>query len=147
LLFSRAIRILGWEVKEPAMPSPDKLSHQIRVSVSTDFLPEQSAPEAGRYAFAYTITIHNAGAEPARLLNRHWLISDAEGKVQEVRGKGVVGEQPYLRPGETFRYTSGTILPTPLGTMQGSYEMIADDGTRFEAPISAFSLATPTSLH
>lgn len=125
----------------------DELIYQIRVSVSTDFLPEQSQPSADRYVFAYTVTIQNTGLTPARLLNRHWIIADAEGNVQEVRGRGVVGEQPHLKPGESFRYTSGTVIGTPVGSMHGSYEMEADDGTRFEAPIPAFSLAMPMSLH
>jgi ApaG protein len=125
----------------------DELIYQIQVSVSTDFLPEQSQPSADRYVFAYTVTIQNTGLTPARLLNRHWVIADAEGNVQEVRGRGVVGEQPHLRPGESFRYTSGTVIGTPVGSMHGSYEMEADDGTRFEAPIPAFSLAMPMSLH
>jgi ApaG protein len=97
--------------------------------------------------FAYTVTIQNIGLAPARLLNRHWVIADADGKVQEVRGQGVVGEQPHLKPGESYRYTSGTVLETPIGSMHGSYEMLADDGTRFDADIHPFSLATPTSLH
>jgi ApaG protein len=125
----------------------DELIYQIQVSVSTDFLPEQSQPSADRYVFAYTVTIENTGLTPARLLNRHWVIADAEGNVQEVRGRGVVGEQPHLKPGESFRYTSGTVIGTPVGSMHGSYEMEADDGTRFEAPIPAFSLAMPMSLH
>jgi ApaG protein len=129
------------------MESAEKPRYQIQVNVLANYLREQSDPEARRYVFAYTVTIHNAGVEAARLLNRHWLIADAEGKVQEVRGRGVVGEQPHLRPGESFRYTSGTMIETPVGSMRGNYEMIADDGTRFEAPIPPFSLATPTSLH
>ncbi|MEJ2327533.1 MAG: Co2+/Mg2+ efflux protein ApaG [Chromatiaceae bacterium] len=129
------------------MESAEKPRYQIQVNVLASYLREQSDPEARRYVFAYTVTIHNAGVEAARLLNRHWLIADAEGKVQEVRGRGVVGEQPHLRPGESFRYTSGTMIETPVGSMRGNYEMIADDGTRFEAPIPPFSLATPTSLH
>jgi ApaG protein len=129
------------------MQSPDQVRYQVQVSVLTNYLAEQSEPGAGRYVFAYTVTIHNSGLEAARLLNRHWIIADAEGKVQEVRGKGVVGEQPHLRPGESFRYTSGTVMETPVGSMRGSYEMLADDGTRFEADIPPFSLATPTSLH
>lgn len=120
---------------------------QIRVRVKSDYLVEQSQPEAGRYVFAYTVTIRNDGQEPARLLNRHWIIADANGKIQEVRGKGVVGEQPHLKPGESFRYTSGTVLETPIGSMHGSYEMEADDGTHFDAEIPPFSLATPHSLH
>jgi len=121
--------------------------YQIQVSVVSDYIPEQSQPSAERYVFAYTVTIRNNGLAPARLLNRHWIIADANGKVQEVRGKGVVGEQPYLKPGESFRYTSGTVIETPVGSMHGSYEMEADDGTRFETPIPAFSLATPMTLH
>jgi ApaG protein len=128
------------------MPTPDP-RYQIEVSVSSDYLLEQSQPSAERYVFAYTVTIHNRGQAPARLLNRHWIIADANGKVQEVRGKGVVGEQPHLKPGESFRYTSGTVIETPVGSMHGSYEMEADDGTRFEAPIPPFSLAIPMSLH
>jgi ApaG protein len=119
----------------------------IHISVQTSYLPEQSEPEADRFVFSYTITIRNGGPQPARLLNRHWVITDANGHVQEVRGEGVVGEQPYLRPGESFRYTSGTVLATPVGSMQGEYEMVADDGERFLAPIAAFSLSMPRTLH
>jgi ApaG protein len=121
--------------------------HRIRVDVETSYLDEQSEPREGRYVFSYTITIQNEGQVPARLLTRHWLITDANGKVQEVRGDGVVGEQPWLRPGERFEYTSGAVLETSVGTMQGSYGMLADDGTRFEAPIPAFTLAVPRTLH
>ena len=121
--------------------------HEIDVRVQARFLAEQSTPEDGRFVFAYTIRIHNAGKMPARLISRHWLITDDNGKVQEVRGDGVVGEQPWLRPGEEFEYTSGAILETALGTMRGSYQMLADDGTRFEAPIDAFTLAVPRTLH
>jgi ApaG protein len=96
----------------------------IHIDVETDYLADQSAPESGRYAFSYTITIRNDGPEPARLINRHWIITDANGKVQEVRGEGVVGEQPHLKPGEGFRYTSGTLLETPVGSMEGEYEMV-----------------------
>ncbi len=130
----------------PGMPTPDP-RYQIQVSVVTDYLPDQSQPSAERYVFAYTVTIRNDGLTPARLLNRHWIIADANGKVQEVRGKGVVGEQPHLKPGESYRYTSGTVIETPVGSMHGSYEMEADDGTRFEAPIAPFSLAMPMTLH
>jgi ApaG protein len=129
------------------MQSPADTRYNIEVSVRTDYLPEQSQPGDKRYVFAYTVTIRNRGIEAARLVNRHWVIADANGKVQEVRGEGVVGEQPHLRPGESYRYTSGTILETPIGSMHGSYEMLADDGTRFDADIHPFSLATPTSLH
>jgi len=120
---------------------------QIRIDVKTTYVETQSEPEAGRYVFAYTITIRNTGGTPAKLLNRHWVITDSNGKVQEVRGEGVVGEQPHLQPGEGFRYTSGTMLETPVGSMEGSYEMLADDGTRFEAPIAPFSLSMPRTLH
>jgi len=115
--------------------------HNIRVQVTTDFLEQESDPEAERFVFTYTITISNSGSVPARLLNRHWIITDANGKVEEVRGKGVVGKQPYLRPGEEFRYTSGAMIATPVGSMHGSYDMLADDGTRFDAAITPFSLA------
>ena len=121
--------------------------HAIEVHVRTRFLPEQSVPDERRYVFAYTIRIHNAGRVAARLLTRHWVITDDEGKVQEVRGEGVVGEQPWLRPGDDFEYTSGAVLETSVGTMQGSYQMVADDGTRFDAPIAAFTLSVPRILH
>ena len=121
--------------------------HAIDVAVRSRFLPEQSLPEDGRYVFAYTIRIHNAGRVAARLLSRHWLITDDNGKVVEVRGDGVVGEQPWLRPGEEFEYTSGAVLETSGGMMQGSYQMLADDGTRFEAEIAPFALSIPRTLH
>ncbi|PRH83810.1 Co2+/Mg2+ efflux protein ApaG [Arenimonas caeni] len=124
----------------------DTPQHAIQV-VATRFLEDQSIPEDDRYVFAYTIRIENAGDVPARLISRHWLITDANGKVQEVRGEGVVGEQPWLRPGESFEYTSGAVLETPLGTMQGSYQMLADDGTRFDAEIAPFTLSIPRTLH
>ena len=122
-------------------------AHAIDVQVQTRFLPEQSTPEDGRFVFAYTIRIHNSGEIPARLISRHWLITDDNGKVVEVRGEGVVGEQPWLRPGEDFEYTSGAVLETGSGTMQGSYQMLADDGTRFEAEIAPFALTMPRTLH
>jgi ApaG protein len=125
----------------------EKTSFDIRVQVETDYLDHQSDPEANRFVFAYTITISNTGQQAARLLNRHWVITDANGKTEEVRGKGVVGEQPYLKPGEEFRYTSGTVIATPVGSMHGSYEMVGDDGTRFDAEIAPFSLAIPHRLH
>ena len=121
--------------------------HAIEVHVRTRFLPEQSVPDERRFVFAYTIRIHNAGRVAARLLTRHWVITDDEGKVQEVRGEGVVGEQPWLRPGDDFEYTSGAVLETSVGTMQGSYQMVADDGTLFDAPIAAFTLSVPRILH
>ena len=125
----------------------ESLSHKIRVDVETSYLVQQSDPGEKRYVFSYTITIRNEGSAPARLVTRHWLITDANGKVQEVRGDGVVGEQPYLKPGQGFRYSSGAVLETPVGVMQGSYQMVADDGHRFDAPISPFRLAIPGVLH
>lgn len=122
-------------------------THRIRVEVETAYLDEQSEPGEQRFVFAYTITIRNEGEVPARLLTRHWIITDANGKVQEVRGEGVVGEQPYLQPGQGFRYSSGAVLETPVGSMQGSYQMLADDGLHFDAPIPAFRLAVPGLLH
>ncbi len=120
--------------------------HKIRVQVETAYVPEQSDPGRPRYVFSYTITIRNEGDTPARLLTRHWIITDANGKVQEVRGDGVVGEQPYLKPGQGFRYSSGAVIETPVGVMQGSYHMVADDGQRFDAPIAPFRLAMPGVL-
>jgi ApaG protein len=122
-------------------------SYDIKVDVATQFVDKQSDPGSDRYVFAYTITIRNQGEVPAKLLTRHWVITDANGKVQEVRGDGVVGEQPHLEPGQGFRYTSGTVLETPVGSMQGSYQMVADDGHRFDAPIAPFRLAVPGLLH
>ena len=119
----------------------------IKVEVATRFLDEQSVPDDNRYVFAYTIRIRNAGPASAQLVARHWLITDANGKVQEVRGEGVVGEQPLLRPGDEFQYTSGAVLETSVGTMQGSYEMLCEDGSRFDAPIAAFTLSIPRTLH
>ena len=117
------------------------------IDVDTCFLDDQSAPEEGRFVFAYTIHIRNGGKVPARLLRRHWLITDGNGKIVEVKGLGVVGHQPLLAPGQSFEYTSGSQLATPAGTMQGSYFCVADDGERFEAPIPAFPLAMPRTLH
>ena len=125
----------------------DPADYAIDIDVDTRFLDDQSAPEEDRYVFAYTIHILNRGKVPARLLGRHWVITDANGKVEEVVGEGVVGEQPWLRPGEGFEYTSGAVLETGSGTMQGSYEMLADDGTRFEADIAPFTLSIPRTLH
>lgn len=124
-----------------------KSPYTIDVQVQTRFVPDQSAPNENRYVFAYTIKLHNAGFEPARLLTRHWVITDANGKVEEVYGEGVVGEQPWMRPGDDYEYTSGAVLETAVGTMQGSYQMMADDGTRFEAAIPAFTLSIPRTLH
>ncbi len=140
------------------MPQLDKTEFNpslVGVSVVTTFLPSHSRPENGQYTFAYTITISNAGDLPVQLLSRHWLITDAEDKVQEVRGEGVVGEQPVIAPNGSFRYTSGATLSTPVGCMEGSYRMVicnplgeaAADAPAFEVPIPAFSLHTPTALH
>ena len=122
-------------------------NHNVEVDVKTAYVPEQSLPEENRYVFSYTITIRNSGTVAAKLLTRHWLITDADEKVQEVKGDGVVGEQPHLDPGEQFQYTSGTILETPVGSMQGSYHMLADDGVEFDAPIQPFTLSIPHTLH
>jgi ApaG protein len=121
--------------------------HQLVVEVETRYLEEQSEPEAQRFVFAYTITMRNSGHVAAKLLTRHWLITDANGQVQEVRGEGVVGEHPHLQPGQGFRYSSGAVLETPVGSMHGSYQMLGDDGERFEAPIPAFRLAMPGVLN
>jgi ApaG protein len=118
-------------------------ANKISVEVETSYVDEKSDPNERRYVFSYTITIRNEGAVPARLLTRHWIITHGNGKVQEVRGDGVVGEQPHLKPGQGFRYSSGAILETPVGAMQGSYEMINDDGQRFDVPIRPFRLAMP----
>lgn len=121
--------------------------HNIKVDVETTYVPEQSDPDQSRYVFAYTITIRNEGRVPATLMTRHWIINDSNGKVQEVRGEGVVGEQPHLKPGEGFQYTSGTMIETPVGTMQGSYHMRGDDGVDFDAEIPPFMLSMPRVLH
>ncbi len=127
--------------------SSDKEKFEFTIEVATDYVKEQSEPDIGRYVFAYTITIANKGDVAARLLSRHWVITDANGKVQEVSGDGVVGEQPHLNPGESFRYSSGAVLETPVGAMQGRYLMQADDGADFYAPIPPFTLAVPGVLH
>ncbi len=122
-------------------------SYEIQIEVDTRFLDDQSAPRENRFVFAYTIKLHNLGSIAAQLLRRHWIITDGNGKVQEVRGDGVVGEQPWLRPGDDFQYTSGAVLETAVGTMSGNYEMVADDGTYFHAPIPEFTLSVPRTLH
>jgi ApaG protein len=123
------------------------LKHLIEVDVKTAYVSAQSTPEANRYVFAYTITITNTGTIAAKLVTRHWIITDANNKVQEVRGEGVVGEQPYLVPGMSFQYTSGTMIETPVGSMRGSYQMVAEDGTKFDAEIPSFMLSMPRTLH
>jgi len=122
-------------------------AYKISVEVTPNYIEEQSHPEQGHYVFSYTVTIINDGSKPARLLTRHWVITDATGETQEVKGDGVVGEQPYLKPGEGFQYTSGTMMKTPNGSMAGSYQMIADDGFHFDADIPEFYLLAPSTLH
>lgn len=120
---------------------------KISVRVVSSFIESQSDVEQSRYVFNYTVTIQNVGKIPAKLLTRHWIITDSNGRVQEVHGEGVVGKQPYLRPGEGFQYTSGTMLETPVGTMQGSYQMLGEDGSLFDAEIEPFTLSMPRVLH
>ena len=123
------------------------LRYQVDVSVVTRFLAEQSQPEQNRFAFAYTITVRNNGSLPAKLLSRHWIITDGDGHVEEVRGAGVVGQQPLIAAGQSHTYSSGTVMTTRVGNMQGSYEMLADDGQHFDAIIAPFRLAVPGALH
>jgi ApaG protein len=125
----------------------EKKKYDIRVTARSAFLPEQSDDQAERYVFAYTIRITNEGAASAQLISRHWIITDAANQVQEVRGLGVIGEQPVLRPGESFEYSSGSSLPTSVGTMRGTYQMVAEDGTQFDAEIPSFTLSVPRVLH
>ena len=125
----------------------DSRKYEITVSTRTQYVPDQSDEANGRFVFAYTITIRNTGNITAQLISRHWVIADSNGKVQEVRGLGVVGAQPLLKPDETFEYTSGTAIATPVGTMRGSYQMVAEDGTQFDAPIAEFTLSVPRVLH
>jgi ApaG protein len=127
-------------------PMPEK-KYDITVAARTAFIPDQSDLDSGRYVFAYTITITNTGTLPAQLVSRHWVITDANNQVQEVRGEGVVGEQPLLRPNESFQYTSGTAIATPVGTMRGTYQMVAEDGKQFDAAIPEFTLSMPRVLH
>lgn len=124
-----------------------KIQYRITIAAQAFFLEEQSNPDRDRYVFAYTVQVLNQGNIAAKLLSRHWIITDANGKIEEVRGEGVVGEQPYLRPGEGFQYTSGTILETSVGSMKGSYQMLADDGVTFDAEIPPFVLSIPRTLH
>lgn len=121
--------------------------YQIEVNIEVHYIPEQSDPAINRYIFAYTVIVHNTGNVAAQLISRHWVITDAEGQVQEVRGLGVVGYQPLLGPGEHFEYTSGCQLATAVGTMRGSYQMTAEDGVQFDAPIAEFVLSMPRVLH
>ena len=122
-------------------------THSLDIDIQTHYMEERSSPDQDRYAFSYTITIENSGVTSAKLLNRHWLITDANGKTQKVRGEGVVGEQPLLEPGESYQYTSGAILETPVGAMEGEYELIDGQGRRFFAPIPPFTLSIPGLIH
>ena len=121
--------------------------YEFSINVRPQYLVEHSNPDEQQYVFAYTVTIRNTGEHTAKLISRHWIITDGNNAVEEVRGEGVVGEQPVLQPGEAFEYTSGCPLPTPVGSMRGSYQCVADDGTAFEAPIPEFVLSMPRTLH
>ena len=121
--------------------------YEFTVSPKVTFLADQSDPDKNHYVFAYTITVTNTGSVAAQLISRHWVITDAEHRVQEVKGQGVVGKQPLLKPGESFEYTSGTSIPTSVGTMHGSYRMVAEDGIAFDVPIAPFTLSIPRTLH
>jgi len=126
---------------------PELKKYSVAVTAHSTYLPDQSDEEEDRYVFAYTIRITNNGNATAQLVSRHWIITDADNQVQEVRGMGVVGEQPVLKPGEAFRYTSSCPLATTSGAMRGSYQLVAEDGTRFEASIPEFTLSVPRVLH
>jgi ApaG protein len=121
--------------------------NKIDIEVMPAYIADQSDPANHHYVFSYTITIHNNGSTPAKLLSRHWIITDGDGAVQEVKGDGVIGKHPHLRPGEKFQYTSGTFMNTPFGTMHGSYQMISDTGEKFDAKIPTFQLIAPNTLH
>ena len=122
-------------------------SHPINIQVEPRYLPEQSSPEDRVYTFAYTITVTNTGHVAAQLIARHWVINDASGQTQEVKGLGVIGQQPVIKPGESYEYSSGASIPTPVGTMRGTYQMVGEDGRTFEAPIPLFTLSVPRTLH
>lgn len=121
--------------------------NKIDVKVEPAYIAEQSDPKKDHYVFSYTVTIRNNGSIPAKLLTRHWIITDGDGQTQEVKGDGVIGEQPLIPPGKGFQYTSGTFMNTPFGTMHGTYQMVSDDGEKFDAEIPAFQLAVPNTLH
>ena len=125
----------------------DEKRYEITVETRTAYLPEQSDPAKNQYVFAYTITLTNTGNVAAQLVSRHWYITDSDHRVQEVKGLGVVGQQPVLKPGESFEYTSGANIPTPVGTMRGAYQMVGEDGKTFDAPIPPFTLSVPRTLH
>ena len=122
-------------------------SNYVRVDVTTEYLPEQSIPENEQYVFAYHVNIHNEGSQNAQLIARHWIMTNGNDKTQELKGMGVIGVQPHIKPGESYQYSSGTVLDTVVGTMQGSYQMKAEDGTLFDAIIPTFSLAVPNQVH
>ena len=126
---------------------PDTNKYQIEIQPLPQYVPDQSDPDNGRYVFTYTVIIKNIGEIAAQLVARPWIITDGNNEIQEVRGLGVVGKQPLLQPGESFEYTSGSVLTTPIGTMKGSYQMVAEDGTHFSAEIPEFVLASPRALH
>jgi len=128
-------------------PMAESKNYEIKVEVVTEYLAEQSDVAASRFVFAYHITLRNVGNVPAQLISRHWVITDAEGDIQEVKGLGVVGHQPLLAPDQSFEYTSGCALTTAVGTMRGTYQMVAEDGTQFDAVIPEFVLAMPRVLH
>jgi ApaG protein len=134
-------------MQQRAAETSSAVTDGIRITVRSQYVAEQSVPMAQRYVFAYTVRIHNEGTEPAQLRTRHWIITDGSGKVEEVRGPGVVGQTPYLRPGEHFEYTSGCVLQTPRGEMRGTYQMYRPDGRMFDAVIAPFLLALPYSLN
>lgn len=129
------------------MPESQATTRGLEVHVDSRYIPERSSVEDGRWFFAYTVSLRNMGTEPVQLLSRHWVITDADGNVEEVRGPGVVGAQPVLQPGERFQYTSACPLPTAFGTMHGTYQMRTEDGEAFDAEIAAFSLSTPYALN
>ncbi len=128
-------------------PVSEATTQGIRVSVKTQYVADQSAPRARRFVFAYTIRIENTGERTAQLRSRHWIITDGEGKVEQVKGPGVVGHQPLLQPGQHFEYTSGCVLATPRGEMRGTYQMVCPDGFTFDAVIAPFALSLPHSLN
>lgn len=130
-----------------AVPNSQAITRGLEVSVESRYVPERSSPDDGAWFFAYTVTLHNVGSDTVQLISRHWIITDADGHVEEVRGPGVVGAQPVLKPGEKFQYTSACPLQTPFGTMHGTYQMVTEDGDQFDAEIAAFSLSTPYALN
>lgn len=137
--------IASQQAREQPMSESEK--YRIKVEAVAEFIPAQSDPDEDRYVFSYHITLTNTGAVAAQLISRHWIITDGTGKTQEVRGLGVIGEQPVLAPGQQFSYSSGSVIETSVGTMQGTYQMTAEDGHRFDAEIPAFVLAMPRVLH